>query len=154
MSAALTIMAKDRGGPNFKLQVLLIPTTDASVDTDSSNSFDTGRFLARDFMKFGWDIYAPDAKARKNPYVAPLQASIEQLRALPPAAGITAENDPLRDEGEAYARKLKKPASTSSRRDTMAWSMTSSSSTRCGTFRTSRPPFRQASDEIRRRLNP
>ncbi|HVJ55013.1 MAG TPA: alpha/beta hydrolase [Aliidongia sp.] len=107
MSAALTLMAKDRGGPSIRYQVLLIPATDASVDTDSYHQFATGRFLARDFMKFGWDIYAPDEKTRNLPYVSPLRATLEQLHGLPPALVITAENDPLRDEGEAYARKLK-----------------------------------------------
>jgi acetyl esterase len=106
MSAALTLMAKDRDGPSIRLQVLLIPATDTNFETGSYRSFDTGRFLAP-FMQFGWNIYAPDEKTRKNPYAAPLQASIDQLRGLPPALVITAENDPLRDEGEAYARKLK-----------------------------------------------
>ena len=58
-------------------------------------------------MKYGWDLYAPDAKARDNPYVSPLRASMNQLKGLPSALVVTAENDPLRDEGEAYARKLK-----------------------------------------------
>jgi acetyl esterase len=107
MSAALMLMAKDRGGPQFRYQVLMIPATDASVDTQSYHDFATGRFLARDFMKFGWDIYAPDEKTRNLPYVSPLRASPDQLHGLPPALVITAENDPLRDEGEAYARKLK-----------------------------------------------
>ena len=107
MSAALTLMTKDRKGPKISYQVLFIPATDASVDTDSYLSYGTDRFLARAFMKYGWDLYAPDSKTRDNPYVSPLRASLDQLRGLPPALVITAENDPLRDEGEAYARKLK-----------------------------------------------
>lgn len=106
MTAALTLMAKDRKGPKVSYQVLLIPATDASVDTDSYHEFGTGRFLARAFMKYGWDLYAPDQKTRNNPYVSPLRATHEELKGLPPALVITAENDPLRDEGEAYAHKL------------------------------------------------
>ena len=107
MTAALTLMAKDQNGPKIALQVLFIPATDASVDTDSYHEFGTGRFLARAFMKYGWDLYAPDEKTRNSPYVSPLRASDEELQGLPPALVITAENDPLRDEGEAYARRLK-----------------------------------------------
>lgn len=107
MSAALTLMAKDRKGPKISYQVLFIPATDASVDTASYHEFGAGRFLARAFMKYGWDLYAPDAKTRDNPYVSPLRASNQELTGLPPALVITAENDPLRDEGEAYARRLK-----------------------------------------------
>jgi acetyl esterase len=107
MTAALTLMAKDRGGPKISCQVLMIPATDASVDTQSYHEYGTGRFLARAFMKYGWDLYAPDTAARDNPYISPLRASLQQLNGLPPALVITAENDPLRDEGEAYARKLK-----------------------------------------------
>ena len=107
MTAALALMAKDRNGPKISYQVLMIPATDASVDTESYHEYGTGRFLARAFMKYGWDLYAPDAKTRDNPYVSPLRATTEQLRGLPPALVITAENDPLRDEGEAYARRLK-----------------------------------------------
>jgi acetyl esterase len=107
MAAALTLMTKDRNGPKISYQVLFIPATDASVDTVSYREFGTGRFLARAFMKYGWDLYAPDEKTRNIPYVSPLRASKEELSGLPPALVITAENDPLRDEGEAYARKLK-----------------------------------------------
>jgi acetyl esterase/lipase len=106
MAAALPLMAKDRKGPAIRYQALLIPATDASVDTDSYHTYATGRFLPRAFMKYGWDLYAPDKKDRDNPYVSPLRATKEQLKGLPPALVITAENDPLRDEGEAYARKL------------------------------------------------
>lgn len=106
MTASLTLMAKDRNGPKISYQVLLIPATDASVDTASYQEFGAGRFLTRAFMKYGWDLYAPDEKTRNIPYVSPLRASDEQLKGLPPALVITAENDPLRDEGEAYAHKL------------------------------------------------
>jgi acetyl esterase len=106
MSAALTLMTKDRGGPKISYQVLFIPATDASVDSASYHEFASGRFLSRAFMKYGWDLYAADETTRDNPYVSPLRASQEELTGLPPALIITAENDPLRDEGEAYARKL------------------------------------------------
>jgi acetyl esterase len=107
MSAALPLMSKDRNGPKISYQVLLVPATDASVDTRSYLEYGNERFLTRAFMKYGWDLYAPDAKTRNNPYVSPLRASANELKGLPPALVITAENDPLRDEGEAYARKLK-----------------------------------------------
>ena len=107
MTAVLALMAKDRGGPKISYQVLLIPATDASVDSQSYLAYGKDRFLARDFMKYGWDLYAPDARTRDNPYVSPLRAGLDELKGLPPALVITAENDPLRDEGEAYARKLK-----------------------------------------------
>lgn len=107
LSAALALYARDHGGPEVKLQLLLFPATDSNVDTESYEDFAEGRFLARDFMKFGWDIYAPTEEIRDEIYVAPLKASIEQLRGLPPAVVMTAENDPLRDEGIAYGRKLR-----------------------------------------------
>jgi acetyl esterase len=107
MAAALALMTKDRKGPEISYQVLLIPATDASVDTESYHEYGTGRFLGRAFMQYGWDLYAPDANTRNNPYVSPLRASAKELKGLPPTLVITAENDPLRDEGEAYARKLK-----------------------------------------------
>lgn len=106
MTAALTLMAKDRKGPKVAYQVLFVPATDASVDTNSYHEFATGRFLQRAFMKYGWDLYAPDQKTRDNPYVSPLRATEKELNGLPPALVITAENDPLRDEGEEYGRKL------------------------------------------------
>lgn len=106
MTAAIALMAKDRNGPKISYQVLLIPATDASVDTQSYHDFATGYFLPQAFMKYGWDLYAPDADTRDNPYVSPLRASDAELKGLPPALVVTAENDPLRDEGEAYAHKL------------------------------------------------
>ena len=104
--AALTLMAKDRNGPAINYQILFIPATDASVNSESYHAFGNDRFLSRAFMKYGWDLYAPAGKLRDNPYVSPLRATKEQLKGLPAALVITAENDPLRDEGEAYAHKL------------------------------------------------
>ena len=83
MSAALTLMTKDRKGPKISYQVLFIPATDASVDSASYLEFATGRFLSRGFMKYGWDLYATDEKTRNNPYVSPLRASHEELTGLP-----------------------------------------------------------------------
>jgi acetyl esterase len=106
LSAALTMYTRDQGGPAIHGQVLLYPATDARLDTKSYASYAEGRFLSKDFMKFGWDAYAADAGLRDHPYVAPLRASVEQLRGLPPAVVVVAENDVLRDEGIAYGRKL------------------------------------------------
>lgn len=106
MTAAITLMAKDKKGPHIKLQVLLWPVTDANFETESYNSFANGRFLTKNMMKWFWDTYLPDNSKRKEIYASPLQASLDQLKDLPPALVQTAENDVLRDEGEAYARKL------------------------------------------------
>jgi acetyl esterase len=106
LSAALTLYARDNDGPQIKAQFLMYPATDARLDTDSYRDFAEGRFLPYDFMKFGWDQYAPDDATRENPYAAPLRATIDQLRGLPPAIIHTSANDVLRDEGQAYGRKL------------------------------------------------
>lgn len=106
MSAVIALMAKANNGPKIKLQVLLWPVTDANFDTDSYHQFSEGRFLTRDMMIWFWDNYLPDPAKRQDIYASPLQASLEQLQGLPPALVQTAENDVLRDEGEAYARKL------------------------------------------------
>ena len=106
LSAALTMYARDHDGPEIKVQLLLYPATDARFDTESYQEFADGRFLPLDFMKFGWDVYAPDEATRRNPYAAPLQARPDQLRGLPPAVIHTSGNDVLRDEGQAYGHKL------------------------------------------------
>lgn len=105
--AAVSLMAKAKGTPKIQYQVLLWPVTDANFETDSYNQFaDKGYFLSKKMMQWFWDNYAPDAKSRQEIYAAPLQATVEQLRGLPPALVVVNENDVLRDEGEAYAAKL------------------------------------------------
>jgi acetyl esterase/lipase len=106
MTAAIALMAKDKKGPEIKLQVMMWPVTDANFETGSYNQFATGRFLTKKMMQWFWDNYTTDPNERKQIYASPLQATTEQLKGLPPAFVMVAENDVLRDEGEAYARKL------------------------------------------------
>lgn len=106
MTASVVLMAKEKKGPAIKLQVMLWPVTDANFETESYKELGEGRFLTRNMMIWFWDNYLPDKNARKDIYATPLNATAEQLKGLPPALIQTAENDVLRDEGEAYARKL------------------------------------------------
>ncbi|GAC1420569.1 MAG: alpha/beta hydrolase [Flavisolibacter sp.] len=106
MATVVALMAKDKKGPSIKLQLLFWPVTDANFETESYNQFANGRFLSKNMMSWFWDNYTTDLKVRKEVYASPLQATVEQLRGLPPALVQTAENDVLRDEGEAYGRKL------------------------------------------------
>jgi acetyl esterase/lipase len=108
MSAALTLLAKQRGGVAFVQQVLFYPVTDASFDTGSYRQFAEGYFLRRDAMQWFWDQYTTDPAQRAEITASPLRASLEQLAGLPPALVITGEADVLRDEGEAYANKLRR----------------------------------------------
>ncbi|MFJ8086492.1 alpha/beta hydrolase [Streptomyces sp. NPDC096205] len=107
MAAALTLLAKQRGGVPLRHQVLFYPVTDASFDTGSYHQFATGYFLRRDGMQWFWDQYTTDEAERAQVTASPLRATTEQLTGLPPALVITAEADVLRDEGEAYANKLR-----------------------------------------------
>jgi len=106
MAAVVALLAKERGGPPISAQVLFYPVTDARFDTPSYQQFAEGYMLSRETMQWFWDQYLPDQEARKQPTASPLGALPENLRGLPPALIITAEFDVLRDEGEAYARKL------------------------------------------------
>jgi acetyl esterase/lipase len=107
MAAALTLMAKERGDVSLVQQVLFYPVTDASFDTGSYHQFAEGYFLRRDGMQWFWDQYTTDEAQRAEITASPLRATTEQLTGLPPALVITAEADVLRDEGEAYAGKLR-----------------------------------------------
>lgn len=107
MAAALTLQAKERGDIALKAQVLFYPVTDASFDTDSYLQFAEGYFLRRDGMQWFWDQYTTNPVERAEITASPLRATPEQLAGLPQALVITAEADVLRDEGEAYADKLR-----------------------------------------------
>ena len=106
MAAVVAILAEQRGGPTIDFQLLYYPVTDASMSTPSYATFKDGPWLTAPAMAWFWDSYLPDKEARKAITASPLQATLEQLRGLPDAMIIVDENDVLRDEGEAYARKL------------------------------------------------
>ncbi|MFB7779554.1 alpha/beta hydrolase [Streptomyces bauhiniae] len=107
MTAALTLMAKERGGLPLVQQALFYPVTNAAFDTGSYEQFATGYFLRRDGMEWFWNQYTTDEAERAQITASPLRATTEQLTGLPPALVITGEADVLRDEGEAYAAKLR-----------------------------------------------
>ena len=107
MTTAITIMAKQRGGPHIAAQLLYYPVTNASFDTGSYQQFATHYWLTRQGMRWYWDQYTTDPAARAQITASPLRASLADLAGLPPAMIIVGEADPLRDEGEAYAAKLR-----------------------------------------------
>lgn len=106
MTAAVTLLAKQRGTVRFVHQSMYYPVTDAAQDTASYREYAEGWYLAAKGMAWFWDAYLPDAEKRSEITASPLRASLEELAGLPPAFLIVDENDVLRDEGEAYARKL------------------------------------------------
>jgi acetyl esterase len=107
MTAALTLMARDRGDVRFVHQAMFYPVTDAAMDTASYQQFAEGYHLSAKAMAWFWDAYLPDVERRGEPYASPLRADDEQLAGLPPALLIVDEADVLRDEGEAYAARLR-----------------------------------------------
>jgi len=107
IAAAVTLLAKDRSVPAITAQVLFYPITDAAFETPSYRQFATGYQLRRDEVQWFWDQYVPDRARRHEVTASPPRASVDQLAGLPPALLITAEADVLRDEGEAYASKLR-----------------------------------------------
>jgi acetyl esterase len=105
LAAVVPLMARDRGKPPIAFQVLMYPCTDGSLETGSMRELAEGYFLTRGAMAWFWNHYVRDHNDLKHPYAAPTHAP--ELKGLPPALVITAEYDPLRDEGEAYAAKLR-----------------------------------------------
>lgn len=106
MATVVTMMAKERMGPDITFQLLFYPVTDSSFYTSSYKQFATDYYLTREAMKWFWDNYLPDKQKRKDSKASPLRATLEELNGLPEAMIINGEFDVLRDEGEAYAHKL------------------------------------------------
>jgi len=106
MATVTALKAKNQNGPKLKFQCLFYPVTNADMDTKSYDLFKDGPWLSKKAMEWFFEAYAPDKESRNDIYVSPLKADEEDLKGLPPTLIITAENDVLRDEGEAYARKL------------------------------------------------
>ena len=106
MATVVALMAKAKGGPALRAQVLFWPVTNANFENTSYDQYANDHFLTKNMMKWFWDAYTTDPKQRQEIYASPLLATTEQLKGLPPTLVQTAEKDVLRDEGEAYARKL------------------------------------------------
>ncbi|MDP9237159.1 MAG: alpha/beta hydrolase [Chloroflexota bacterium] len=104
LAAVVALMARDRGGPGLSYQALIYPVTDHNFDRDSYREDASGAFLSTATMRWFWSQYLADQADAADPYASPLRA--RSLAGLPPALIITAEYDPLRDEGEAYAARL------------------------------------------------
>jgi acetyl esterase/lipase len=107
MATVQTLLSKQRGGLQYQGQLLFYPVTDANFDTGSYEQFAEGYFLPREGMKWFWDQYTTDPAERAEITASPLRASLDDLAGLPEALVIVAEADVLRDEGEAYAAKLR-----------------------------------------------
>ena len=105
LAAVASLLARERGGPALCFQLLVYPVTDHDFARPSYAENASGYFLERDDMRWFWDHYLPDAAARDGMTASPLR--VRDLSGLPPAHVITAEFDPLRDEGEAYAARLR-----------------------------------------------
>ena len=106
MTAVTALKAKENGGPEIRLHIMMWPVTNAEFETESYRQFGEKRFLTTPLIKWMFDLYTTDPKERQGIYVSPLRATAEQLKGLPPALIQVAESDILRDEGEAYGRKL------------------------------------------------
>ncbi|WP_337840683.1 alpha/beta hydrolase [Rheinheimera sp.] len=106
MAAVVALKAKEAAKPKLAFQLLLWPVTDANFNNQSYLTYAEGHFLTRGMMEWFWDNYTTSAEQRNSIYASPLRASVQQLKGLPPALIQTAEMDVLRDEGEAYGRRL------------------------------------------------
>jgi len=106
MTGVTALMAKEQGGPKIRLAIMMWPVADATFEQESYELYGAQRFLTEPLMKWMWDQYTTDLEARKEKHASLLNNTIEDLRGLPPHLLQVAENDILRDEGEAYGRRL------------------------------------------------
>jgi acetyl esterase len=106
MTGVTALMAKEKKGPKIAVQIMMWPVADSTFTEGSYATYGADRFLTTPMMKWFWDLYTTDPEARKQPHASLLNASVDQLKGLPPALIQVAENDILRDEGEAYGRAL------------------------------------------------
>ncbi len=107
MATVMTIMTKQRGGLPISQQLLYYPVTDANFETESYNTFAEDYYLTKEGMEWFWNKYTTDEKERAEITASPLRATLDDLKRLPAAMVLNGEADVLRDEGEAYARKLR-----------------------------------------------
>ncbi len=105
LAAVVCLMARDRGGPSLMFQLLVYPCTDYHDDRPSMREFAENHLLTRASMRYFWNHYLARPEQGRDPYASPIYAPT--LAGLPPALVITAECDPIRDQGEAYAQRLK-----------------------------------------------
>lgn len=112
MTGVTALMAKEKNGPVIKFHIMMWPVTDASFEQDSYAMYGADRFLTEPLMKWMWDQYTTDLEARKEIHASLLNASVEELKGMPPVLIQVAENDILRDEAEAYGRKLEQAGVT------------------------------------------
>jgi acetyl esterase len=105
LAAAVALRARDEGGPDIQLQALIYPVLDSALDTESMRKYATGYLLEHRLLLWYWGQYVQDPAQLRNPWAAPMAA--RSLAGLPPALVVTAEFDPLRDEGEAFAQRLR-----------------------------------------------
>ena len=112
MTGVTALMAKENNGPAIKLAIMMWPVADATFEQESYEQFGAQRFLTDPLMKWMWDQYTTDLEARKEKHASLLNNTVEDLRGLPPHLLQVAENDILRDEGEAYGRKLEEAGVT------------------------------------------
>ena len=112
MTGVTALMAKEKNGPKIKFHIMMWPVTDATFEQESYERYGAQRFLTEPLMKWMWDQYTTDLEARKEIHASLLNATVEELKGLPPVLIQVAENDILRDEGEAYGRKLEQAGVT------------------------------------------